>query len=62
VLPSIDFDHQSLRVPDGRANSDSFDNDRGLVVRHDRATREVEFNAPLHALCQALGVSPARLP
>jgi transposase len=26
-----------------------FDNDRGLVVRHDRATREVEFNAKLHA-------------
>lgn len=26
-----------------------FDNDRGLVVRHDRATREVEFNARLHA-------------
>ena len=26
-----------------------FDNDRGLVVRHDRATREVEFNDRLHA-------------
>ena len=26
-----------------------FDNDRGLVVRHDRTTREVEFNARLHA-------------
>ena len=26
-----------------------FDNDRGLVVRHDRATREVEFNDKLHA-------------
>jgi transposase len=26
-----------------------FDNDRGLVERHDRATREVEFNARLHA-------------
>ena len=26
-----------------------FDNDRGLVVRHDRATREVEFNTRLHA-------------
>jgi hypothetical protein len=26
-----------------------FDNDRGLVVRHDRTTREVEFNPRLHA-------------
>jgi transposase len=26
-----------------------FDNDRGLVVRHNRETREVEFNARLHA-------------
>ena len=26
-----------------------FDNDRGLVVRHDRATREIECNAKLHA-------------
>jgi transposase len=26
-----------------------FDNDRGLVVHHDRQTREVEFNARLHA-------------
>lgn len=29
-----------------------FDNDRGLVVRHDRSTREVEFNARLHALAR----------
>jgi transposase len=29
-----------------------FDNDRGLVVRHDRATREVEFNARLHAFAR----------
>ena len=29
-----------------------FDNDRGLVVRHDRATREVEFNARLHAFAK----------
>jgi hypothetical protein len=29
-----------------------FDNDRGLVVRHDRATREVEFNARLQAFAQ----------
>src|ERR1700760_1608768 len=28
------------------------DNDRGLVVRHDRATREVEFNARLHAFAE----------
>ncbi len=26
------------------------DNDRGLAARHDRVTREVEFNARLHAL------------
>jgi transposase len=29
-----------------------FDNDRGLVVRHDRAPREVEFNARLHAFAR----------
>jgi hypothetical protein len=29
-----------------------FDNDRGLVVRHDRATREVEFNARLQAFAR----------
>ena len=29
-----------------------FDNDRGLVVRHDRTTREVEFNARLHAFAR----------
>jgi transposase len=29
-----------------------FDNDRGLVVRHDRATREVEFNDRLHAFAK----------
>jgi transposase len=29
-----------------------FDNDRGLVVRHDRATREVEFNTRLHAFAR----------
>jgi transposase len=28
------------------------DNDRGLVVHHDRATREVEFNARLHAFAE----------
>jgi transposase len=27
-------------------------NDRRLVVRHDRATREVEFNARLHAFAR----------
>jgi len=29
-----------------------FDNDRGLVVRHDRSTREVEFNARLLAFAR----------
>lgn len=29
-----------------------FDNDRGLVVRHDRATREVEFNTRLHVFAR----------
>jgi transposase len=29
-----------------------FDNDRGLVVRHDRMTREVEFNTRLHAFAK----------
>src|SRR5499427_2290853 len=29
-----------------------FDNDRGLVVRHDRATGEVELNARLHAFAR----------
>ena len=29
-----------------------FDNDRGLVARHDRETREVEFNARLHAFAR----------
>ena len=29
-----------------------FDNDRGLVVRHDRSTREVEFNARLQAFAR----------
>ena len=29
-----------------------FDNDRGLVVQHDRSTREVEFNARLHAFAR----------
>jgi transposase len=28
------------------------DNDRGLVSRHDRAAREVEFNARLHAFAE----------
>jgi integrase-like protein len=39
-----------------------FDNDRGLVVRHDRATREVEFNARLHAFATGIfGRGPAPL-
>ena len=29
-----------------------FDNDRGLVVRHDRATGEVELNARLHVFAR----------
>ena len=29
-----------------------FDNDRGLVVRHDQLTREVEFNERLHAFAR----------
>jgi transposase len=34
------------------------DNDRGLVARHDRATREVEFNARLHAFAKHWGFRP----
>jgi transposase len=34
------------------------DNDRGLVVRHDRATREVEFNARLHAFAKHWSFRP----
>src|SRR6201998_4761978 len=34
------------------------DNDRGLVARHDRATREVEFTARLHALAKHWGFRP----
>jgi transposase len=34
------------------------DNDRGLVVRHDRATREVEFNGRLHAFAKHWGFRP----
>ena len=29
-----------------------FDNDRGLVEHHDRATREVEFNTRLHSFAE----------
>ena len=36
----------------GVAEEVLFDNDRGLVVRHDRSTREVEFNARLHAFAR----------
>ena len=36
-----------------------FDNDRGLVVRHDRMTREVEFNTRLHASQSIGGSGPA---
>lgn len=35
-----------------------FDNDRGLVVHHDRVTREVEFNARLHAFAKHWGFRP----
>src|SRR6516225_11918240 len=34
------------------------DNDRGLVTRHDRVTREVEFNARLHAFAKHWGFRP----
>jgi transposase len=34
------------------------DNDRGLVARHDRLTREVEFNARLHAFAKHWGFRP----
>ena len=34
------------------------DNDRGLVSRHDRATREVEFNARLRAFAKHWGFRP----
>jgi hypothetical protein len=36
------------------------DNDRGLVARHDRAIREVEFNARLRAFAN-LSSGPTRL-
>jgi len=35
-----------------------FDNDRGLVVHHDRQTREVEFNDRLHAFARHWGFRP----
>jgi len=34
------------------------DNDRGLVARHNRVTREVEFNARLHAFTKHWGFRP----
>src|SRR5246500_4102827 len=34
------------------------DNDRGVVSRHDRTTREVEFNARLHAFAKHWGFRP----
>ena len=34
------------------------DNDRGLVARHDRLTREVEFNTRLHAFAKHWGFRP----
>ena len=34
------------------------DNDRGLVARHDRVTREVEFNARLHAFAKHWNFRP----
>jgi hypothetical protein len=34
------------------------DNDRGLVSRHDRATREVKFNARLHTFAKHWGFRP----
>src|SRR5437867_11041782 len=38
------------------------DNDRGLVARHDRATREVEFNARLHAFAKHWGFGLTPVP
>ena len=35
-----------------------FDNDRGLVIYHDRVTREVAFNARLHAFARHWGFHP----
>jgi transposase len=35
-----------------------FDNDRGLVKHHDAVTREVEFNARLHAFARHWGFRP----
>lgn len=34
------------------------DNDRGLVARHDRATRSVEFNARVYAFARHWGFPP----
>jgi hypothetical protein len=36
----------------GIAEEVLLDNDRGLVAHHDRLTREVEFNARLHAFAK----------
>ena len=38
-----------------------FDNARALVVEHDPTTRTVVFNEKLQGVCQALGLSTARL-
>jgi transposase len=42
----------------GIAKEMLLDNDRGLVARHDRATREVEFNARLRAFAKHWGFRP----
>jgi hypothetical protein len=48
VGPCVELPQPSL-VFGGVTEEVLFDNDRRLVERHDRATREVEFNARLHA-------------
>lgn len=42
----------------GIAEEVLLDNDRGLVAHHDRLTREVEFNARLHAFAKHWGFRP----
>ena len=48
----------AFRHFDGVTEEVLLDNDRGLVARHDRVTREVEFNARLHALAKHWGFRP----
>ena len=48
----------AFRRFDGIPKEVLFDNDRGLVVRHDRLTREIEFNARLRAFAKHWGFRP----